>query len=177
MHNWYMHLVKGLKAQGFHQSPVDPCLFIQTNCIIILYTDNCFIFGINDEVINAFLNDLKEEFILQDQGAINDYLGLCIDRMLNESSGTFEQITLTQTGIIDSILWDLGLIHNANPDQPCDPANPQAIPISKVLHPSPRSEPYNATAINYQSIIGKWIFLQKICDLTSLMQFIHMPDT
>jgi len=62
-------------------------------------------------------------------------------------------------GLIDSILRDLGLIHDDNPNAPHDPANPQAIPISKVLHPSPELEPYNATAVNYQSIISKLNFL------------------
>jgi len=123
-HNWYMHLIKGLKACGFHQSSVDPCLFIRSNCIIVLYTDDCCIFGLSNDVIDALLQDLQEEFILQDQGSIDNFLGIHIEWTLNESSGVVDHISLTQTGLIYSILRDLGLLHDNSRNELCDPANP-----------------------------------------------------
>jgi len=116
-------------------------------------------FGLNNDVIDSLLRDLLEEFVLQDQGSIDNFLGIHIERTLNKSSGIIDHISLTQTGLIDSILWDPGLLHDNNCNEPRDPANPWAIPISKVLHPSPDSKPYNATAVNYCSIISKLNFL------------------
>jgi len=86
-HNWYMHLVKGLLARGFHQSNVDPCLFLCSGCIIVLYTDDCCIFGLNNQAIDALLASLSEEFVLQDKGMIENYLGINITKVQNLSTG------------------------------------------------------------------------------------------
>ncbi len=43
--NWFKHLTQGLLWEGFHQSSVDPCLFLRDDCILILYTDDCIIFS------------------------------------------------------------------------------------------------------------------------------------
>jgi len=42
---WFLHLQDGLISKGFQQSTIDPCLFIQSDCILIVYTDDCLIFG------------------------------------------------------------------------------------------------------------------------------------
>jgi len=117
------------------------------------------IFGLNNDMIDTLLWDLQEEFVLQDQGLIDNFLGIHIESTLNESSGIVDHITLTQNGLIDSILQDLSLLHDHNSNEPRNLANPRAIPISKVLHPNPNSEPYDATAVNYHSIISKLNFL------------------
>jgi len=105
-HNWYMHLVKGLLAHGFHQSTIDPCHFICSDCIIVLYMDDCCIFGLNDQAIDTLLASLSEEFVLQDEGMIKNYLGSNITKVQNPSTGDID-ITFTQTSLINSILSEL----------------------------------------------------------------------
>ncbi len=93
-HNWYMHLVKGQLAQGFHQSNINPCLFLCSDSIIVLYMDDCCIFGLNNQAINALLASLSEEFVLQDEGTIENYLGINITKVHNPSTGDLD-ITFT----------------------------------------------------------------------------------
>jgi len=53
--NWFKHLTQGLLWEGFKQSVVDPCLFLKSDCILIVYTDNCIIFSREDATIDALL--------------------------------------------------------------------------------------------------------------------------
>jgi hypothetical protein len=40
--NWFDHLRTSLINRGFKQSAIDPCLFIRSNCIIIVYVEVAF---------------------------------------------------------------------------------------------------------------------------------------
>jgi len=153
-HNWYMHLVKGLLAWGFHQLTVDHCLFLSSDCIIVLYTDDCCIFRLNDDAINSLLASLSEEFILQDEGSIKNYLGINITKVHNPSTGEFK-INFKQMGLINSILSNLKLISTDTSSEPCNPANPQTTPMANVLHPNPDADLYDPWDVSYHSIIGK----------------------
>jgi len=47
--------------------------FICSDCINVLYADDCCIFGLNDQAINSLWASLSEEFIpLQDEGTIKN---------------------------------------------------------------------------------------------------------
>jgi len=141
-HSWYMHLIKDLLAQGIHQSTIDPCLFICSDCIIILYTDDCCIFGLNDHAINSLLASLSKEIVLQDEGTIKNYLGINITKVHNPSTCKFD-ITFTQTGLINSILGNFKLISTDSSPEPHNPANPQSTPMADIFHPNPEADPYN----------------------------------
>jgi len=95
--NWLLYLVKGLVAQGFHQPSVDPCLLLQHYCIIMIYTDDCCFFAINESVIEqvSVRNSIDKTRV---QSLIIWALMLT------------KQIMLKQAGLIDSILCDLKLI-------------------------------------------------------------------
>jgi hypothetical protein len=81
--NWFKHLMQGLLKEGFHQSASDPCLFLRKNCIIIVYTDDCIIFAREDSTIDALIHNLSQTFLLEDQGSVQDYLGIRITRTLS----------------------------------------------------------------------------------------------
>jgi len=138
--------------RGFHQSTSDPCLFIRNDCIIALYTDDCCVFATDNAIINELIRSLSEEFVLQDKGSIEDYLGIHVDQQLNPD-GSINTITLTQSSLIDTILTDLGITYKTS--RP----NAKDVPILEVLHPHPDAVPYPKTAPNYRSIIGKLNFL------------------
>jgi len=120
--------------------------------IITLYMDDCCVFAINDAVINKLIASLGEEFVLQDEGSIENYLGIHVTQQLN-SDGTVKTITLTQLRLITSILSNLGITERTQQPKTRD------VPIMVVLHPHPDADPYPLSTPNYRSIIGKLNFL------------------
>ena len=103
--NWYKKLDSGLVARDFKQSSYDPCLFLRGDCMFILYTYDCICFSKAKAISDQLIADLKQEgFLLKDEGDATYFLGVDITR--DEKNNTIE---MTQTGLIDSILDDLGL--------------------------------------------------------------------
>jgi Reverse transcriptase (RNA-dependent DNA polymerase) len=146
--NWYLHLKKGLIGRGFTQSKIDPCLFIHRNCLIMLYTDDCLIFAKNDATIDDLCKSLSTEFLLKDEGNIENFLGIKIDHNL-ATDGTVT-ITMTQPGLINQIFEDVGLVGNK--------VTQKKMPACEVLHAHTDAAPFD-TMWNYHSIIGKLNFL------------------
>ena len=88
------------------QSNINPCIFFGHKCIILTYVIDCIIIGDTHDQTNALIQSLhegEENFVLQDKGPIDKYLGEDI-RQLDESS--FE---LTQPFLIKQITKFLGL--------------------------------------------------------------------
>ena len=138
--NWFKHLTQGLLREGFRQSAVDPCLFLWNDCILIVYTDDCIIFSRKDEVIDALIRNLCQTFLLEDQGSVHDYLGIRIVKdHINKS------ISMTQPGLIESVLADLNLLQDSKPKD---------TPSVGILYPDRDGIPCQDTW-NYQSVIGK----------------------
>lgn len=81
---------------------------------------------------------------MEDQGDVNDYLGvhICKDPLT-------KTISMTQTGLIESIIHDVGLSINSNS---------KTTPAECVLHPDTSGAP-RKDAWNYRSVIGKLNFL------------------
>ncbi len=102
--NWFQHLNQGLLSQGFTQSKNDPCLYLRADCIMVVYTDDCLIFAKDNSTIDDLIMHLSETFHLEDQGTVHDYLGIRI-----QTDSSTESISMTQTGLIESIILDVGL--------------------------------------------------------------------
>jgi len=141
-------LKKGLLSRGFVQSKIDPCLFIRKDCIIVLYTDDCLFFANDDSTINDLCKCLSTEFLLKDEGNIENFLGINIAHSL-DSDGSVT-ITMTQPGLIDQILDDVGLVGNK--------VTQKRTPAREVLQPHDNAAPFDADW-NYRSLIGKLNFL------------------
>jgi hypothetical protein len=142
---WYKHLTPGLTPMGFRPSPIDPCLWICDNCIIVLYVDDCLLFAPDDATIDTIVNTLSQTFCIGSQGSIQDFLGL---RLTTDSDGALH---LKQEGLIQSILQDLNLSQS----------HAKPTPAIHVLHPDHDSAPREETW-NYRSIIGKLNFLAQM---------------
>jgi hypothetical protein len=142
---WFKHLQQGLINMGFKPSAVDPCLFIRDNCLILIYVDDCLIFGRTDEHVKEVINTLSSTYSIGEQGTVHDFLGL---RISTDPDGA---IHFHQEGLINSILQDLHL----------SDATPKPTPSVHVLHPDgngfPREELWN-----YRSVIGKLNFLAQM---------------
>jgi hypothetical protein len=148
--NWYLHLKAGLERRGFVASTVDPCLFIRHDCMICLYTDDCCIFGHSDTIIDELIKELADDgFLLTDEGDIEDFLGVHVERTVTDGQ---VEISMTQTGLIDSILTDLGLDAHSTKHEKHD--TPAVVTLQPDLDLPPFSETWG-----YRSVIGKLNFL------------------
>ncbi|MFN9979139.1 MAG: hypothetical protein ACK53Y_04460, partial [bacterium] len=59
---------------------MDPCLFLHSDCILIVYTDDCIFFAKEDAMIDKLLANLSASFQLENQGNVQNYLGICITK-------------------------------------------------------------------------------------------------
>lgn len=151
---WYLYLKDGLEQLGFKQSQQDECVFYRGKTIFLVYTDDAIIIAPDDSEIDQCIADLSTLFSVDDQGTIEDYLGVQVTRL---SNGSFK---LSQPHLIDSILRDLGLL-DAN-GQPMPNVKSLSTPslLTKLIGPDPQGTPFDYTW-HYRSIIGKLNFLEK----------------
>jgi hypothetical protein len=87
-YNWFAKLSNGLEDHGFVPSSVDPCVFFGKGCIVLTYVDDCIIVADSmiwiDELIKL-LHGGDENFVLQDEGSIDKYLGVNIRQIDKDS--------------------------------------------------------------------------------------------
>ena len=84
---WHDHIKEGLLERGFHQSKVDPCLFIKGQALLTLYTDDAAILSPSASALDKEIKSLQESFNLTDEGVLQDYLGT---RFFHHDDGTIE---------------------------------------------------------------------------------------
>lgn len=60
-----------------------------------------------DNAVQAIIADLHRTFVMNNKGAIQNFLGICID--VESNSAADSVISFTQSGLIDSILQQLNL--------------------------------------------------------------------
>jgi len=121
-YNWFAELSNGLQDRGFVQSSIDPCVFFNHNCIVLTYVDDCIIIGVTHDRINLLIQSLhkrEENFVLQDEGSIEKYLGVEIKQ---RDASSFE---LTQPFLIEQITKFLGIDNGKT--------NEKLTPVSKPL--------------------------------------------
>ena len=82
--NWFVKLCNGLLDCGFTQSNIDACVFFEKECIMLTYVDDCIIVADSMDHIEQLITSLHnctENFILQDKGSIDKYLGVNIEQL------------------------------------------------------------------------------------------------
>ena len=116
---------------------------------MVLYMDDCCVFAHDSSVIQEVISDLDQDFVLKDEGDIEDFLGIHVSKSVGPNNST--KIEMTQSGLINSILQDVGLHDN-------DPKTKRT-PAAEILHPTGSSDlPFDAHW-SYRSVIGKLNFL------------------
>jgi hypothetical protein len=114
---------------------------------MVVYTDACLVFARDDNVINTLIDKLSATYLLEDQGDVNDYLGINIVK-----DPTTKTIRMMQSGLIESIISDVNLdTYSKTINTPSD----------SILHPNPSGSP-RKESWNYRSVIGKLNFLAQI---------------
>ena len=143
---WFEHLSKGLANIGFIPTESDPCVFIQGTNILLQYVDDCVIISRSEGEANTIFNKLKQQgFELTDEGTMETYLGIQIDKHTN---GGF---TLSQPYLIDRLL---NSIHGMNSAKSSKSPAASTIILTKDKDGIARKENWN-----YRSIIGMLNYL------------------
>jgi len=142
--NWFLHLTKGLLKLGFCQSATDKCMFLRDDCILVVYVDDCLIFAQQDDTINALIKALSADFLLQDEGDVNAFLGVQTHKEASTKS-----ITLTQPNLIQQILQDVGIRGQSTGKD---------TPANAILY-ADLDGLERADSWNYHSVIGKLNYL------------------
>jgi Reverse transcriptase (RNA-dependent DNA polymerase) len=141
-----------LKELGFIRSKVDDCLYYRGSTMFLVYVDDGILIDPDPAAVEQAMRDLSSKFEIEDEGAIDDYLGVKIAK--GKEAGTF---VLTQPHLIDSVLEDLKLLnHGQTASKTADtPAT-----FENKLHKDVHGEPFNYPW-EYRSVIGKLNFLEK----------------
>ena len=147
---WNMYMGKGMKNIGFKPSKFNPCLYHRDDVILLVYINDCIMFGPNTQAIDQVVKDLRscpQQFTVDDQVDVVDFLGIQIKR---ETDGS---IQFSQPQLIDSIIQDLHLLPGSNPK-----STPSV--TSTLLH-NDTDGPDMQQEFHYRSVIGKLNFLEK----------------
>ena len=141
---WFLKLKQCLEMQGFHQSELDPCLFIHPDMVYIVYVDDSILIGRDRSKIEAMIADLSTELDLTREGDLAAFLGIQISKSpLNGS------MTLTQEGLITRVLNTTGLLHSHSATTP---ANKEA--LGSDSNGPPAQEHWD-----YCSVVGMLMYL------------------
>ena len=150
---WYEHLKERLVTLGFTRSRHDECVFYYGSTIFLVYTDDTILLGPNPDEIEEIVKLLNKNFRIEDQGTLNDYLGVNIEK---REDGKLE---MTQPTLISSILKDVGL------DDPTkgNPATSRTTPAyhTVILSKDEEGENHSKEDFDYRQVIGKLLYLEK----------------
>jgi hypothetical protein len=165
--NYFLYTRDKLIKMGFVQSEADPCLFISSDIICLIYVDDALLFYKDKESINVLIDKMKQERMLfREEESVAGYLGVHIDR---RDDGT---ILLTQKGLADKIVDSLHLSG--------DDITPVDTPCTKYV-PIDEDGELAHGEFSYPSVVGQLNYLQGHSrpDITlatsQVARFVHSP--
>ena len=77
---WFEKRKEVLEARYFSQSHVDPCICYKEEIVLIFYVDSRLIFIPIKDKIDEVYASLQAYFNIEDDGDINKYLGIELER-------------------------------------------------------------------------------------------------
>jgi hypothetical protein len=97
--NWFLKLSAIYERLGFKQSKSDPCILLQKDMIIVLYTDDCLLYARDTKYIDSFVKTLCDDYklTLKDPDTIDDFLGI---HFSHQDNG---ELHMSQTGLLDAV--------------------------------------------------------------------------
>ena len=145
--HFFNYLTKHLEKHGLRQSNCDPCLFIGSDIIVIVYVDDILLYAKNDSTIDSLIAKLKKDDIwIRKEGSTEGFLGVDISK--RSSNGSF---TLTQTGLTKRVIEALGL-H-------ADWTGAKETPADVVALPRDANGTPADPLVNYSSVVGMLLYL------------------
>jgi hypothetical protein len=145
--HFFNYLATHLAKHGLRQSELDPCLFIGTDIIAVVYVDDNLLYAATQDIIDSYINKPKNDQIwIRKKDSTEGFLG--VDISSTAKDGTF---MLTQTGFIKRVIDALGL--HADFTSPKDtPAD--TTPLSKDIN-GEAADPLD----QYTSVVGMLLYL------------------
>ena len=144
---WNLALDSKLKEIGFSQSSHDPCIYHRNergNMLIVgVYVDDIILAG-NESSIQRVKAALASAFDIKDLGKLNYFLGIKIERNLNNS------IWIGQPAYIENLLVTLGM-------QDCKPVKTPVSAGNKLVKATEQDECIDQR--QYQSAVGSLMYL------------------
>jgi hypothetical protein len=119
----------------------------------VVYTDDTILIGPDQKEIDKIFNILDKNFKIEDQGTLNDYLGVNIEK---RKDGKLE---MTQPTLILSILKDLGLWEINHKNKPTVRTTPALSTVILTSHEE--DEDFDNKAFDYRQVVGKLLYLEK----------------
>jgi hypothetical protein len=106
---FFRHLKKRLELSGLKQSPNDPCLFVGSKVIAVVYVDDILFYSKSKDAIHHVVNELREkhQVAIRIEGDAEGFLGVDIKPLADQ--GSQRRLLLTQTGLTKRIVEALGL--------------------------------------------------------------------
>jgi len=118
-----------------------------------VYVDDGILLDPDPAAIEQVMVDLASRFDIEDEGQIDDYLGVKIEK--GDEEGTY---TLTQPHLINSVLEDLQLLNHGKAATSKSADTPAT--FESKLHQDKGGAPFTYPW-EYRSVIGKLNFLEK----------------
>ena len=148
--NFFKYLKKHLRRQWLHQSDYDPCLFICSKVIAIVYADDILFFARKDSDINDVITNLQAQDIqIRREGSAEGFLGVAVEHYSEHGA---QKIRLTQTGLTKRIVEALGLCNNYSTKISTPVKAGPLIPKDEDGDPP-------AGHFNYGSVVGMFLYL------------------
>eukprot|EP00956_Cyclotella_meneghiniana_P011824 scaffold16629_cov44-Cyclotella_meneghiniana.AAC.1 len=144
--HFYQYLSSNLEDLGLVKSNFDPCLFIGTKVIVVVYVDDCLLYAKEDKHIEDLLAQLRERKVqINREGSAEGFLGVDV------SYSSTDSISLTQEGLTKRIITALGLdsSYSRSTETPAEVG-----PLPKDANGTPADPLYN-----YASIVGMLLYL------------------
>ena len=148
---FWEYLTKVMEENGMQQSKFDSCLFVGEKVIALAYVDDILFWSKDESDITDMMVNLRESgLMLERESDAAGFLGVDINVLEEDSNGRPTKMELTQTGLIDRIITNLGL--DGTPGGKAVPAQ------SKPLH---RDEdgPECEGDFNYAAVVGQLLYL------------------
>ena len=147
---FFEKLKAGLEERDWKQSEIDPCLFLKSGMMCVVYVDDTIFASANVDDLEREITSLgintnaqRHTFALRNEGEVSAFLGIQI-----EKTGSNEFL-LTQTGLIDKVL----AVTNMTDCNGCD--TPATI---DPLHADKEGEPFSEEW-GYDVVIGMLMYL------------------
>lgn len=107
---FWQYLTSAMNECGLKQSGFDPCLFIGEKVIAVAYVDDILFWSKDSAAIAKVMDSLREHgLMLEKESTAAGFLGVDIKILSKDAKGRATKMELTQTGLIDRIITNLGL--------------------------------------------------------------------
>ncbi len=149
---FWKYLTDAMNSCGLVQSEFDPCLFVGPKVIALAYVDDILFFAKDEADIEKLMLDLRNTgLLLEKESSAAGFLGVDIKPTKFNSAGEATELELTQCGLIDRIITNLGL-----DDKDYSKATPveSSKPLARDADGDPCIEDFN-----YAAVVGQLLYL------------------